>query len=189
MPEDKESALVTTQRAHDSSQNLTKTPDGEQLQFLTFILAEETYGVDILKVQEIRGWQDVTTIPNAPKHIRGVMNLRGAIVPILDLRRRFDMPEVDLTDNTVVVVVNVMERTIGMVVDAVSDVVDMPTEELRAAPDFGSNIDANFVQGLAPVEDNMVIILNVDDILKSSDLVSLDKLTDMEVEAEAEAGA
>lgn len=184
MPDNNENALVATENT-DYTQDLTKASDSEQLQFLTFILAEEIYGVDILKVQEIRGWQDVTTIPNAPPHVRGVMNLRGAIVPILDLRRRFEMPEVELTPNTVVVVVNVLDRTIGMVVDAVSDVVDMPQEDLRDAPDFGSNIDASFVQGLAPVDDTMVIILNVDDMLKSSDLVSLDKITDAEAEPEA----
>lgn len=188
MSEKNENPLVTTER-HDNIQDLTKASDTEQLQFLTFVLAQETYGVDILKVQEIRGWQDVTTIPNAPRHIRGVMNLRGAIIPILDLRRRFEMPEIDLTPNTVVVVVNVMDRTIGMVVDAVSDVVDMPRENLRDAPDFGSSIDAGFVQGLAPVEENMVIILNVDDIVKSSDLVSLDKITHEEMNQAAEGDA
>lgn len=177
-PKENPNALVPGEKA--GGMDITKVADPEQLQFLTFILAEETYGVDILKVQEIRGWQDVTTIPNAPAHVRGVMNLRGAIVPILDLRRRFNMPEVELTQNTVVVVVNVMGRTIGMVVDAVSDVVDLPAEELRAAPDFGSNIDASFVKGLAPVDELMVIVLNVDDMLRSSDLISLDKITQTE---------
>ena len=155
---------------------------GEQAQFLTFVLGEETYGVDILKVQEIRGWKNVTPIPNAPKHIRGVLNLRGAIVPILDLRRRFSMDELQFTDHTVVVVVNVLGRTVGMGVDGVSDVVDLDHESMRPAPDFGTNIDAGFISGLAPVDEAMVILLNVDDILKSSDLVSLDKLVDMNQE-------
>lgn len=152
--------------------------NGDQAQFLTFILGEETYGVDILKVQEIRGWKSVTPIPNAPKHIRGVLNLRGAIVPILDLRRRFSMTELEFTAHTVVVVVNVMGRTVGMVVDGVSDVVDLDSETMRPAPDFGTNIDAGFISGLAPVGEAMVILLNVDEILKSSDLVSLDKLVE-----------
>lgn len=163
-------------------QNEGQLPDFEkasnQTQFLTFILAEETYGVDILKVQEIRGWKNVTPIPNAPKHIRGVLNLRGAIVPILDLRRRFSMEELKFTDHTVVIVVNVLGRTIGMVVDGVSDVIDLDQDTMRPTPDFGSSIDANFIAGLAPVGDAMVILLNVDDILKSSDLVSLDKVID-----------
>ncbi|MDE0724755.1 MAG: chemotaxis protein CheW, partial [Alphaproteobacteria bacterium] len=104
-------------------------------QFLTFELNNELYGVDILKVQEIRGWTEVTNIPNAPEFIRGVVNLRGAIVPILDMRRRFKMDELVFTHQTVVIVVNVSDRTIGMVVDGVSDVVNIPIEELRPAPD------------------------------------------------------
>ena len=179
MSDTSKNALIQTQK-RDALHDLTNTAQEGQGQYLTFVLADETYGVDILKVQEIRGWQEVTTIPNAPPHIRGVMNLRGAIVPILDLRRRFTMPEVDLTPNTVVIVVNVLGRTIGMVVDGVSDVVDLMADELRDAPDLGSNIDADFVQGLAPIGEIMVIILNVDDMLKSSDMVSLDKITNEE---------
>lgn len=148
-------------------------------QFLTFELNNEVYGVDILKVQEIRGWSDVTSIPNAPRFIRGVVNLRGAIVPILDMRRRFNMDELVFTHQTVVIVVNVSDRTIGMVVDAVSDVVNIPLEELRPAPDFGTGIDASFLQGLAPInEETMAIILNIDEMLQGCELVQLDKMTE-----------
>lgn len=147
-------------------------------QFLTFMLGEELYGVDILKVQEIRGWSEPTQIPNAPEFIRGVMNLRGAIVPILDLRRRFGMDETEFTKYTVVIVVNVQDRTIGMIVDAVSDVVDLNTTDIRPSPDFGASIDASFIRGLSPQEEQMVIVLNVDAMLQACDLVALDQLQD-----------
>ncbi len=161
-----------------TGQDIMNTSIGEG-QFLTFELNNEMYGVDILKVQEIRGWTEVTNIPNAPHFIRGVVNLRGAIVPILDMRRRFNMDELVFTHQTVVIVVNVSDRTIGMVVDGVSDVVNIPMEELRPAPDFGTGIDASFLQGLAPIdEENMAIILNIDEMLQACELVQLDKLTD-----------
>ncbi len=161
-----------------TGQDIMNTSIGEG-QFLTFELNNEMYGVDILKVQEIRGWTEVTNIPNAPHFIRGVVNLRGAIVPILDMRRRFNMDELVFTHQTVVIVVNVSDRTIGMVVDGVSDVVNIPMEDLRPAPDFGTGIDASFLQGLAPInEENMAIILNIDEMLQACELVQLDKLTD-----------
>jgi purine-binding chemotaxis protein CheW len=151
-------------------------------QYLTFILADEIYGIDILKIQEIRGWTGVTQIPNAPEYIRGVMNLRGAIVPILDLRRRFNMDELEFTQQTVVIVVHVQERTIGMVVDSVSDVKNLPNKELRATPDFGTSIDASFIHGLIPDNDRMNIILNIDELLAGCDLLQLDKITEMSAE-------
>lgn len=159
-----------------AAENGALDTDGNQ--FLTFILAAETYGLDILKVQEIRGWTQVTQIPNAPEYIRGVINLRGEIVPILDLRRRFSMEEIEFTQTTVVIVVNVQGRTIGMVVDGVSDVIDLPKEELRAAPDFGTAIDSSFVQGLATMEEKMVIVLNIDEMLKGCDLLKIDQITE-----------
>lgn len=147
----------------------------DENKYLTFILAQESYGLDILKVQEIRGWTNVTQIPNAPAYIRGVINLRGEIVPILDLRRRFSMDELEFTTTTVVIVVNVQGRTIGMVVDGVSDVIDIPKEELRASPDFGTAIDSSFVQGLATMEERMVIVLNIDEMLKGCDLLKIEQ--------------
>ncbi|MDD9912734.1 MAG: chemotaxis protein CheW [Alphaproteobacteria bacterium] len=147
-------------------------------QFLTFTLQEETYGVDILKVQEIRGWSEPTPIPNAPEFIRGVMNLRGEIVPILDMRRRFQMDETSFTKYTVIVVVNVRERTIGMTVDAVSDVMDITVEDMKDAPDFGTSIDASFIRGLAASEEKMVILLDIDAMLQSCELVDLDKIVE-----------
>lgn len=151
-------------------------------QYLTFHVADEVYGVDILKVQEIRGWSHATQMPNAPEFIRGVMNLRGAVVPILDIRRRFGMPEVEFTPQTVIIVVNVQKRTIGMVVDAVSDVADISMDDIRESPDFGSSIDSSFIEGLSPSGENMVILINVDAMMKGSDLVKLDEVIEKQGE-------
>ena len=146
-------------------------------QYLTFMLAGEEYGVDILRVQEIKGWGKVTSIPNTPEYVRGVMNLRGTIVPILDLRRRFNMERIDYGPTTVVIVLRVecegRNRIMGIVVDAVSDVYAVPTEELRPSPDFGGNVNVEFVRGLATVDEKMVIILNIDKLLNADDLVAV----------------
>jgi len=139
-------------------------------QFLTFILGAEEYGVDILRVQEIKGWETVTPIPNVPVYILGVMNLRGTVVPIVDLRLRFAMDHVVYDDQkTVVIVLHIMEngkpRTIGMVVDAVSDVCHIEENELRAAPDFGGTINTQYIRGLAPLKDHMLIVLDIDHLI------------------------
>lgn len=141
--------------------------DGDSAdQYLTFMLNEEEYGVDILRVQEIKGWSSTTHIPNTPDYIRGVMNLRGAIVPIIDLRSRFMMPTIEHTATTVVIVLKVCaesgERTIGFVVDAVSDVYNVSIENFRPAPDFGGNVRTDFIRALATVDDKMVILLDID---------------------------
>jgi len=138
-------------------------------QYLTFILAGAEYGVDILRVQEIKGWDTATEIPNTPEYIRGVINLRGTIVPIVDLRKRFHMEAVAYGNTTVVVVLKVKgaggERTMGFVVDAVSDVYNVTVDQINAAPDFGSSVNTEFVKGLATVEDKMVILLDIDQLV------------------------
>ncbi len=135
-------------------------------QFLTFVLGGEEYGVTILQVQGIQGWDRVTPIPNTPEFILGVINLRGAIVPIVDLRRRFGMPAAEFGPTTVVIVVRVArersERTLGLVVDAVSEVCNVNADDCKPAPDFGSGIKTDFVKGLATVENRMVILLDID---------------------------
>lgn len=163
--------------ATESTNLATSGKDLAGSQYLTFRLDKETYGVEILKVQEIRGWSEPTQIPNAPEFIRGVMNLRGAIVPILDLRSRFHMDETKFTQHTVVIVVNVQNRTVGMIVDGVSDVVDLDEDSVKAAPDFGTSIDASFIHGLSDVDGTMVILLNVDAMLESCELIQIDKIS------------
>ncbi len=169
---------LTTVEAQQLLANETTQATDSENQYLTFQLGEEIYGIEILKVQEIKGWEGATPLPNSPKYIRGIMNLRGAIVPILDLRRRFNMEEVAFTPYTVVVVVQVRGRTIGMIVDSVSDVVNFKADAVRNAPDFGTSIDTAFIQGLIPLEDEMIILLNIDEMLKHSELLQIDELTE-----------
>ncbi|MFK5913918.1 MAG: chemotaxis protein CheW [Woeseiaceae bacterium] len=157
--------------------------DENSQQFLTFILAGEEYGVDILRVQEIKGWDSVTQVPNTPAYVRGVINLRGTIVPIIDLRARFEMDELDYGPTTVVIVLKVLtgdddSRIMGIVVDAVSDVYNMKNDQIKDAPDFGEGVDSSFVKGLATVEEKMVIILDIDHMLNSNELAVVKKAMD-----------
>jgi purine-binding chemotaxis protein CheW len=143
-------------------------------QYLTFLLAAAEYGVDILRVQEIKGWDTVTALPNTPEYVRGVMNLRGAIVPIIDLRQRFRMERLDPGPTTAVVVLKVVHdhgsRIMGVVVDAVSDVHNVTDAELRPAPECGSTASSECVQGLATVNGQMLIILDIDQLLNTGEL-------------------
>lgn len=161
----------------DNEINLDAGSDG---QFLTFIMADEEYGVDILRVQEIRGWDSVTPIPNTPDYIKGVINLRGTIVPIVDLRCRFGLDEMEYDTTTVVIVLKVIngdrERIMGIVVDAVSDVYNVSDEEMKPAPDFGNVVGVDFVKGLATIDDKMLIILEIDEMLNSGELALADNV-------------
>ena len=141
----------------------------ESHQVLTFVLGSETYGVDILKVQEIRGWSAVTKIPHAPSHVLGVLNLRGSIVPIVDLRMRFALDRAEYTAVTVIIVVSVASaagrRDFGVVVDGVSDVVDVNSAEVKPAPELGSRAATEYIRGLVPVTDRMVVLLDIDRLI------------------------
>ena len=141
-------------------------------QYLTFMLAGEEYGVDILRVQEIKGWDKVTRIPHTPDYVLGVINLRGAVVPILDLRRRFGLETVEFGPTTVVIVVRVMsgrgERTVGVVVDAVSEVYNVDAADTKPPPDVCGSVDTMFVKGLATVEEKMLILLDIDRLIGNS---------------------
>ncbi len=142
-------------------------------QYLTFMLAGEEYGVDILRVQEIKGWDSVTPIPNTPDYILGVINLRGSVVPIVDLRGRFELSASQFGPTTVVIVLRTAgpqhDRTIGIVVDAVSEVYNVPEDAVGPAPDLGDAIDINFVKGLARVGDKLVILLDIDHLISFDD--------------------
>lgn len=161
----------------DTVDAMQAAADGEQ--YLTFTLGDEEYGVDILRVQEIKGWQKATPIPNTPHYVKGVINLRGTIVPVIDLRERFGMQAQEYSKFTVVVMVKVIsgqrDRIIGLVVDALSEVYTFQSEQIRPAPDFGAHIRTDFIRGLATVEDNkMVIVLDVDELLSDEDLAIAD---------------
>ena len=155
-----------SETAEDLSQH---DSHNEFKELLTFFLAGEEYGVDILRVQEIKGWDSVTTIPNTPEYIRGVINIRGSIVPIIDMRLRFALEKKEYDATTVVIVLNVKNtssanRTMGVVVDAVSDVYNVPIDDVKASPDFGTAVDTEFVTGLATIDEKMIIVLDIDHI-------------------------
>ena len=144
------------------------------VQQLTFNLAGEEYGVDILSVREIRGWSRVTRIPQTPDHLLGVLNLRGAIVPIMDLRLRFGLERESYGDSTVVIIVAVAERLFGIVVDAVSDVVDIDPSAIKPVPDMGAVVDTRYLKGLATHVERMVMLLDVDKLMRPEDVETLD---------------
>ncbi len=169
--------------AEAAQTDLTNIDDSDKREFLTFMLAGEEYGVDILRVQEIKGWDEVTNIPNTPEYIRGVINLRGTIVPIIDMRLRFDLESKEYDATTVVVVLRIendkgSDRTMGVVVDGVSDVYNVPIKDIKPSPDFGMAVDTEFVNGLATVGEKMVIVLNIDHMLNADELAAVDTLLD-----------
>lgn len=150
------------------------TIDGVSHEFLTFTLADEEYGVDILKVQEIRGYDTVTRIPGAPSFIKGVINLRGTIVPVVDLRLKFGLPDVVYNEFTVMIVLNVLDRVIGIVVDGVSDVIELKPGQVRPAPEFGAAVNAQHIVGLGTVSDRMLILLDIEKLISDRDLQLFD---------------
>lgn len=156
------------QQVNDTLESITSIDDGSE-QYLSFLLGEEEYGVEILRVQEIKGWDQVTHIPNSPHYLCGVLNLRGTIVPIVDLRLRFEMAPKEYTPTTVVVVLKVegvTQRTVGIVVDGVSDAHNIVPEDIKPTPDFGSSVSTEYIKGLVSLEDDtMMMILNVDRLL------------------------
>jgi len=174
--------MQSTQAVSEEQVNVDIGDMTDTDQFLTFILAGEEYGVDILRVQEIKGWDAVTTIPNTPEYLRGVINLRGTIVPIIDMRIRFGLEKLDYGPLTVVIVLKVdhgeKSRVIGIVVDGVSDVYNVPEDEVKPSPDFGSAVDTEFVRGLATIDEKMVIILDIDQMFNSGDLEIIDSCAD-----------
>jgi purine-binding chemotaxis protein CheW len=154
--------------------NLDALTDQNSEQYLTFILAGEEYAIDILRVQEIKGWDKVTTLPRTPNYLEGVINLRGTIVPIVDLRKRFGLPEVVYGPMTVVIVLKVLgeehDRVMGIIVDAVSDVHNLQHDCIRSAPDLKGHLDSRFVSGLTTIENRMVVLMDIDALLNSEEL-------------------
>jgi purine-binding chemotaxis protein CheW len=145
-----------------------------QSQYLTVNLAHEEYGVDILSVREIRGWTPVTRIPQSPHYVLGVLNLRGAIVPVIDLRLRFGLTREEYNATTVTVIITVAGRQFGIVVDAVSDVIDVASNALRPVPDMGTTVDTEYLKGLTSIGDRMVLLLDADKLLQPQDAQMLE---------------
>ena len=162
---------VTTKAAEISPE------EGRDGQYLSFILGDEDYAVDILKVREIRGWEDVRPLPDTPDYVKGVLDLRGAIVPIIDLRLRFGLEKVQYTPTTVTIVLTVNvdgeQHIVGIVVDSVSDVLDVAAGDMRASPRLGKKIDTKYILGMVTLEQRVVILLDVDKLLDPEELTSL----------------
>lgn len=146
-------------------------------EFLTFTLGAEEYAIDILKVQEIRGYEQPTLIANAPPFIKGVINLRGIIVPIVDLRIKFKLGKIEYTPFTVVIILNVIGRVIGIVVDSVSDVISLTGSQIRPTPDFSATFDTKYIRGLATMESRMLIVTDIERLMTSADMELIDNAT------------
>lgn len=145
-------------------------------EFLAFTLGNEEYGIDILKVQEIRGYENPTRIANAPDFIKGVINLRGLIVPIVDMRIKFNLGEAEYNNLTVVIILNIGGRVVGMVVDSVSDVITLSPEHIKPAPAMTSVLDTSYLTGLGTVDDRMLILVDIDKLMSSSEMGLLDEM-------------
>ncbi len=155
--------------------NATKNVTAEG-KFLTFALAEEVYGVEILKVKEIIGIMDITTVPQTPDYMKGVINLRGKVIPIIDLRSKFSMQEIEHTQETCIIVVEVYKALIGIVVDSVAEVLYIKGEEIEPAPSFGQEIDTNFILGLGKTKGKIIILLDIDKVLSSEELEMVEQM-------------
>jgi len=150
------------------------TAANEANEFLTFTLGKEEYGIEILKVQEIRGYDAVTKIANAPEFIKGVVNLRGTIVPVVDMRIKFNLGNVEYNQFTVVIILNLAGRVVGMVVDSVSDVITLSAEQVKPAPDFSSSFDTKYILGLGTVDERMLILADIEKLMTGSDMALVD---------------
>ena len=139
-------------------------------EYLTFKLGDEEYGIDILKVQEIRGYDHVTRIANTPGWLKGVINLRGTIVPIVDMRIKFNLGRAEYDQFTVVIILNVAKRTVGMVVDSVSDVLTLAGEQVRPAPELSGTMDTRYILGLGTVEGRMIILADIERLMTSREM-------------------
>ena len=139
-------------------------------ELLTFTLGNEEYGIDILKVQEIRGYDAVTTIANSPEFIKGVINLRGIIVPIIDMRIKFHLGNVTYNQLTVVIILSLAKRVVGMVVDGVSDVITLTADQLKPAPEFSASLDTQYITGLGTVDERMIIVMDIEKLMTSRDV-------------------
>ncbi len=141
--------------------------------YLTFQLGEEAFGLEILKVREIIGLIEITEVPRTPDHVKGVINLRGKVIPVVDLRSQFAMDEVEATDASCIIVASVGDLEIGVLVDEVSEVLDIDREAIAAAPSFGDGVDTDFILGMGKVEDRVIILLDIHQVLVASDITEM----------------
>jgi len=160
------------------SNNQTGRVEDVGREFLVFTLGEEEYGIDILKVQEIRGYDGngVTRIANVPPFIKGVTNLRGIIVPIVDLRIKFNLGKVEYNEQTVVIILNLDRRVVGIVVDGVSDVLMLGSAQIRPAPEFGATLSTEYLTGLGTVDDRMLILVDIEKLMTSDEMALVERV-------------
>ncbi len=144
--------------------------------FLTFVLGSEEYGIEILRVREIIKLMDITTVPQTPDYMKGVINLRGKVIPVIDLRLKFSMPEEEHTKETCIIVTEVNKTSIGIIVDSVSEVLDIKSGEIEDAPHLGQDIDTNFILGLGKTKEKIIILLNIEQVLSSEELETVGQL-------------
>ena len=149
----------------------------DQGKFLTFVLSKEEYGIEILKVREIIGVIGITPVPQTPDYLKGVINLRGKVIPIIDLRLKFSMPEDEYTQETCIIVVEVNNAQIGVVVDKVSEVIDIKSKDLEENPQFGQGIDTNFIFAFGKIKEKIIILLDIDKVLSSEESEMIDQIT------------
>ena len=168
--------MQTTSKPSVVTAAMTSVETSPPLEFLAFTLGQEEYGVDIQKVQELRSYDTVTRIANAPAHIKGVVNLRGIIVPIIDMRVRFNLGTPTYDQFTVVIILNVIGRVMGMVVDSVSDVITLGREQIRPAPEMGAVLDTEYLIGLGTLDERMLILVDIDKLMGSDDMRLVEKL-------------
>ena len=163
-------------RMHTKTGSSMTSSAPHALEFLSFTLGQEEYGIDIQKVQELRGYDAVTRIANAPEHIKGVVNLRGIIVPIIDMRIKFNLGTPVYDQFTVVIILNIASRVMGMVVDSVSDVITLKPEQIKPAPTMGSALDTEYLMGLGTIEERMLILIDLDRLMSSDEMGLIEKL-------------
>ncbi len=142
-------------------------------QYLTFVLAGEIYGLGILQVREIIGMTDITAVPRTPEFVKGVINLRGNVVPVIDARLKFGMPEAEQTERTCIIVVDVGETDVGFIVDEVSEVMDIPADQIEDAPSFGADVDTRFILGMSKAGEKVTILLDLAKVLAGSELAAM----------------
>jgi len=160
--------MTTKSAAQDKAQDAQ--------QFLTFLLDDQEYGLELFKIREIRGYAPVTPIPNVPPHVCGVMNLRGTVLPVIDLRMKFKLRTVEYNKYTVIVIANVADKTIGLLVDAVSDVLMVTQDAMRPAPDFGSAVDTRFINGVFQSREHLAVALNLEELLVDNEAAVVEQL-------------
>lgn len=166
---------MSQQETATLTESVGSTPTVCANEFLTFRLGKEEYGIDILKVQEIRGYDAITQIANSPEFIKGVVNLRGIIVPIIDMRIKFNLGTPEYDQFTVVIILNVSGRVMGIVVDGVSDVISLDMDQVRATPEFGSVIDTKYIMGLGTVDERMLILIDIEKLMANEDMGLIDQ--------------